>query len=63
MCIRDRLARDGLVLQWQDLNADYRTGTGQRRALTLTDGTRVDLDTRSAIALRYDCLLYTSRCV
>lgn len=48
------LARDGLVLQWQDLNADYRTGTGQRRALTLTDGTRVDLDTRSAIALRYD---------
>lgn len=48
------LARDGLRWQWQDLHADYRTGTGERRALTLADGTRVDLDTRSAITIRYD---------
>lgn len=35
------------------LAADLRTGTGERRALTLPDGTRLELNTASAVDLRY----------
>lgn len=36
------------------LAADLRTGTGERRALTLPDGTRLELNTASAVDLRYN---------
>jgi transmembrane sensor len=36
------------------LMADYRTGTGERRAVTLPDGTVLHLDTRSAVDLAFD---------
>jgi transmembrane sensor len=36
------------------MRADYRTGTGQRQEASLPDGSRVVLDTDSAIALAYD---------
>ncbi|MNX38619.1 fec operon regulator FecR [compost metagenome] len=35
------------------LSADMRTGTGERRALTLPDGTQVELNAGSAVDLRY----------
>ncbi|NMK46763.1 FecR domain-containing protein [Achromobacter sp. Bel] len=35
------------------LTADLRTGTGERRALTLPDGTLLELNTGSAVDLRY----------
>lgn len=35
------------------LSADLRTGTGERRALALPDGTQVELNTGSAVDLRY----------
>lgn len=35
------------------LSADLRTGTGERRAVTLPDGTRLELNTASAVDLRY----------
>lgn len=35
------------------LSADLRTGTGERRSLTLPDGTRVELNAGSALDLRY----------
>ncbi|WP_157128502.1 FecR domain-containing protein [Cupriavidus sp. USMAA2-4] len=38
---------------WPGLRADYRAGVGQRRRIALADGTVVDLNTDSAIALRY----------
>lgn len=34
--------------------ADQRTGTGERRSLTLEDGTRLTLNTASAVDIRYD---------
>ncbi|MFD4837506.1 FecR domain-containing protein [Achromobacter sp. NPDC058515] len=37
----------------RNLSADLRTGTGERRALTLPDGTRVELNTGTAVDLRY----------
>jgi len=37
---------------WQRLLADASTGTGERRALRLADGSRVTLNTDSAIAVR-----------
>lgn len=39
---------------WQRLAADYRTATGERRALRLADGSRIVLNTGSAIAVRFD---------
>lgn len=40
--------------QQQGWAADYRTTVGERRQLTLADGTRVYLNTDSAIDVRYD---------
>ncbi|WP_281932545.1 FecR family protein [Methylocystis iwaonis] len=34
--------------------ADYSTGVGERRTVTLTDGSRVELDSHSAIAVRFE---------
>lgn len=34
--------------------ADHRTATGERRSLTLADGTRIDLNTATAIDVRFD---------
>ncbi len=39
---------------WQKWTADYSTRIGQRSSLTLADGTRIDLNTDSAIDVRYD---------
>ncbi|MBV7534253.1 FecR domain-containing protein [Duganella sp. sic0402] len=39
---------------WQQLSADMRTAVGERREWTLEDGTRVLLNTGSAVKLRYD---------
>lgn len=39
---------------WQRWTADVRTGTGERHALTLADGTRLVLNTRSAVDIRID---------
>ncbi len=36
-----------------DLGADYASGVGERRAVTLSDGTRVNLNTDSAFDIRY----------
>lgn len=47
------LARDQLHSGWQDFHADHRTRTGERRTVTLADATRIDLDTASAIAVRF----------
>lgn len=39
---------------WQAMLADFSTGIGERRGYTLADGTRIDLNTRTAIDARYD---------
>ncbi|MFN4281245.1 MAG: FecR family protein [Alphaproteobacteria bacterium] len=39
---------------WTALNADYRSARGEVRALTLDDGSLVQLNTASAIAVDYD---------
>ncbi|TKR55080.1 DUF4880 domain-containing protein [Allopusillimonas ginsengisoli] len=39
--------------QWTALNADYSTARGERQDLTLPDGTRVSINTASAIDLRF----------
>lgn len=39
---------------WRVWTAAYRTGVGERRMLTLADGTRLMLNTRSAIDTRFD---------
>ncbi|MFM0727007.1 FecR domain-containing protein [Paraburkholderia strydomiana] len=39
---------------WRAWNADVRTALGERRSLTLGDGTRVTLNTGSAIDIRFD---------
>ncbi|WP_313620143.1 FecR domain-containing protein [Achromobacter sp.] len=39
---------------WQASMADHRTGTGERRDVTLDDGTRLTLNTDSAVNLRFD---------
>jgi transmembrane sensor len=41
---------DELALRWR---ADYRTGTGETRAITLEDGSRVELSAKSAIAVNF----------
>ncbi|WP_419710111.1 FecR domain-containing protein [Pseudomonas sp. NFX224] len=43
--------RVGTTQGWM---ADYRTAVGERRQLTLADGSRVDLNTDSAIDVRFD---------
>lgn len=48
------LARDALRHEWDDWRADHRTATGERRSIMLADSTRVELDTASAIAVRFD---------
>jgi len=47
------------VLGWQGFrvspwSADYVTGVGQRRQLTLADGSRLDLDTDTRVDVRFD---------
>lgn len=39
---------------WQQSVADFRTGTGEQRSVLLDDGTRITLDTASAIDVRFD---------
>lgn len=39
---------------WQELAADYRTGTGEQREIALVDGTRITLNTGSAIKVRFE---------
>lgn len=48
------LAREGLRQQWQEWHADQRTSTGQRRRVVLADASRIELDTASAIDVRFD---------
>ncbi|MES2529971.1 MAG: FecR domain-containing protein, partial [Pseudomonadota bacterium] len=38
---------------WREWTADLRTGPGERRSLTLEDGTQLVLNTRTAVDLRY----------
>ncbi|WP_277182684.1 FecR domain-containing protein [Caballeronia sp. BR00000012568055] len=40
-------------LPWRAWKADYRTAVGERRTITLADGTRLMLNTDSAIDIRY----------
>ncbi|MFT3801139.1 MAG: FecR domain-containing protein [Burkholderiaceae bacterium] len=39
---------------WQQMAADFRTGTGERQNLTLADGSAITLDTATAIDVRFD---------
>ena len=39
---------------WQTRMADYRSGTGEQRNFTLEDGTRLTLNTDSAVNLQFD---------
>lgn len=39
---------------WHAMAAQYTTGTGERRALLLADGTRIDMNTATALDVRYD---------
>lgn len=43
-------------LPWQRLGADYATVTGERHDLTLPDGTRLFLNTDSAVRVRFDAV-------
>lgn len=45
------LAKDASV--WQQWRADYATATGERRGFQLPDGTRIELNTASAVDLDY----------
>ncbi|HEY4802277.1 MAG TPA: FecR domain-containing protein [Paraburkholderia sp.] len=45
------VARDQLA--WRSWSADWRTGTGERRDVTLSDGTRLTLNTASAVDVRF----------
>jgi transmembrane sensor len=40
--------------RWQQWTAEHRTGTGEQRQLQLADGSRLMLNTRSAVELRFD---------
>lgn len=46
------LARD--LTPWTHLTADYGTAVGERRRVALADGTRLHLNTDSAVDLRFD---------
>lgn len=48
------LARDPLRDVWQDWQADHHTARGERRSLMLADASRIDLDTGTAIDVRFD---------
>ncbi|WP_373425440.1 FecR domain-containing protein [Variovorax boronicumulans] len=48
---------------WQQSVADLRTGTGEQRSVSLEDGTRIVLNTASAIDLRFDGQLRLVRLV
>lgn len=48
------LAREGLWREWQDWQADHRTATGERRSVVLADASRIELDTATAMAVRFD---------
>lgn len=48
------LARDGLWQEWREWHADQRTAVGQRHAVVLADASRIELDTASAIDVRFD---------
>lgn len=39
---------------WQQHMADYHTGAGEQRTVTLNDGTQITLNARSAINVRFD---------
>jgi transmembrane sensor len=39
---------------WQEQLAEHRTGTGEQRSVTLSDGTRVTLNTATAVDLQFD---------
>jgi len=45
------LAKDTSI--WQQWRADYATATGERRSFQLPDGTRIELNTASAVDLDY----------
>ncbi|WLH35835.1 FecR family protein [Pseudomonas sp. FP2196] len=45
------LAKD--TSAWQQWSADYATATGERRGIQLPDGTRIELNTASAVDLAY----------
>ncbi|WP_233272920.1 FecR domain-containing protein [Paraburkholderia acidisoli] len=42
------------ALPWRDWTADYRTATGEQKRIELADGTRVLLDTATAIDVSFD---------
>ena len=42
------------ITPWQTLFADFSTGIGERRWITLADGTRIHLNTHTALDARYD---------
>jgi len=44
----------GADMPWTGLLADFRTGTGEQRTVDLADGSRVLLNTRSAIDVAFD---------
>ncbi|MFT4101171.1 MAG: FecR domain-containing protein [Burkholderiaceae bacterium] len=39
---------------WQQIVADFRTGTGERQSVTLDDGSAITLNTATAIDVRFD---------
>jgi len=44
----------GAILFWQQYSADvFRTGFGERRLVTLSDGSQITLDSRSEVRVRY----------
>ncbi|RKP47179.1 FecR family protein [Pararobbsia silviterrae] len=43
----------GRTAAWRDWNADIRTATGERKTVTLADGTQLVLNTRSAVDVRF----------
>ncbi|WP_159911565.1 FecR domain-containing protein [Pantoea sp. 18069] len=44
------------IAPWQRLSADFATAKGERRTVTLPDGTALSLNTDSAVQLRFDGL-------
>lgn len=49
----------GLWPSWSELQADYRTGTGEQRELALSDRVHVSLNTQTAIAAQHSATLPT----
>jgi transmembrane sensor len=44
------------VVHWMDRPIDYRTAMGERRVITLSDGSRVSLDSNSEVTVHYSKL-------